>query len=431
MKYLLLILLAFALLPITTTAQLNRILNRAANKVQQRADNKVDQAIDKTLDEVEGKNSSAKKNEDNESATTHSTSAGAKSQEEPITSFSKYDFVPGETIVYSEDFSQDEIGELPVGWNTTGKGEAVTLNQLPGKWLRMYENVVYFTANKDSFSKNFTIQFDLVLKLKSNGWMWPSIGFGFLSSGKESTTSNALLKDEGKYASTEIKIDLGENGRTSATLTSYFQRTHEFTSDIQSLASIEKAYGKIIHVAIQVQDRRIRAWFNGDKKFDLPMAVPTGHPYNQVFFQVGSSNYDDDALGFFINNLKVAKGKPDLRHKFLETGKFSTTGILFDYQSAVIKAESYGVVKEMGTVLKDNPSVKVKIVGHTSSDGDDAANMELSKQRSASVKALLVKEFGIEAERILTEGMGETQPIADNQTKEGKTQNRRVEFIKL
>ena len=161
------------------------------------------------------------------------------------------------------------------------------------------------------------------------------------------------------------------------------------------------------------------------------MAVPVGHPYNQLFFKVSSSNYKDDMLSFYISNVKVATGKPDTRHKLIEEGKFSTTGILFDNASAVIKGESAGVLKEIGTTLKENTSVKVKIIGHTSSDGDDVANMELSRQRAAAVKEYLAKEFSIDAARMETEGKGETKPVADNKTKEGRAQNRRVEFVKL
>ncbi|MCR6720328.1 MAG: OmpA family protein [Chitinophagaceae bacterium] len=127
----------------------------------------------------------------------------------------------------------------------------------------------------------------------------------------------------------------------------------------------------------------------------------------------------------------MATGKPDTRHRLIEEGRFSTTGILFDFQSAVIKPESYGVVKDIAGVLKQFPAVKIKVLGHTSSDGDDNANMELSRKRASAVKDLLVNEFGIDASRIETEGMGETQPIADNKTKEGKAANRRVEFVKL
>jgi outer membrane protein OmpA-like peptidoglycan-associated protein len=81
--------------------------------------------------------------------------------------------------------------------------------------------------------------------------------------------------------------------------------------------------------------------------------------------------------------------------------------------------------------MKENAGLKVKIVGHTSSDGDDAANLELSKKRAAAIKDALVKDHKIEEARLQTEGKGETQPVGDNKTKEGQVQNRRVEFIKL
>jgi outer membrane protein OmpA-like peptidoglycan-associated protein len=172
-------------------------------------------------------------------------------------------------------------------------------------------------------------------------------------------------------------------------------------------------------------------WVNEDKVFDAPKAIPTGVIMNQLLFNVSHTNYLEDQYAVFIGNIKVATGKPDTRHKLLDEGKFSTTGILFDFQSAVIKPESYGVVKEIAGVVKENGSLKVKVIGHTSSDGDDKANMELSKKRAAAVKDLLTTEFGVDAARLETEGKGETQPIADNKTKEGKAANRRVEFIKL
>jgi outer membrane protein OmpA-like peptidoglycan-associated protein len=204
-----------------------------------------------------------------------------------------------------------------------------------------------------------------------------------------------------------------------------------FSSESKSIDNLGEFAKKVSHVSIQVQGSRMRCWINDFKAFDMPMALPTDFKYNQLYFELERSNYKDHELGYYISNIKVATGKPDTRHKFIEEGKFSTTGILFDVQSAVIKPESFGVIKEMATVLKDNPGVKVKVIGHTSNDGDDAANMELSRQRAAAVKDAMVKEFGIDASRIQSEGKGETQPVADNKTKEGKMQNRRVEFIKL
>ena len=152
---------------------------------------------------------------------------------------------------------------------------------------------------------------------------------------------------------------------------------------------------------------------------------------NQLMFEISHTNYKEDQYGIFISNIKVATGRPDSRHKLIEEGKFSTTGILFDFQSAVIRPESYAVIKDIAGVLKDNASVKVKVVGHTSSDGDDNANLELSRKRATAVREMLVNEFNIDASRIETEGKGETQPVADNKTREGKALNRRVEFIKL
>ena len=70
----------------------------------------------------------------------------------------------------------------------------------------------------------------------------------------------------------------------------------------------------------------------------------------------------------------------------LTEGKLITYGIYFDVNKDVVKPESYGTLKDIAQVLTDNPDVKVKIVGHTDSDGSDEANLDLSKRRAASVK---------------------------------------------
>jgi len=96
-----------------------------------------------------------------------------------------------------------------------------------------------------------------------------------------------------------------------------------------------------------------------------------------------------------------------------------------------IKQQSYGVIKDIASVLKDNSSDNVKIIGHTDSDGNAGDNLSLSKRRAEAVKAELVKDFGIDPSRIQTDGKGASEPIASNTTAEGKANNRRVEFVKL
>ena len=132
-----------------------------------------------------------------------------------------------------------------------------------------------------------------------------------------------------------------------------------------------------------------------------------------------------------LTNLRIAVGAPDIRNKLLTEGKLVTYGIYFDVNKEVVKPESYSTLKSIATILTENPDLRVKIVGYTDSDGADAANLDLSKRRGASVKNELVKTFGIDASRLESDGLGETQPIAPNDTPANKALNRRVEFIKL
>ncbi|MGE5497327.1 MAG: OmpA family protein, partial [Syntrophothermus sp.] len=134
---------------------------------------------------------------------------------------------------------------------------------------------------------------------------------------------------------------------------------------------------------------------------------------------------------FYLSNIRFAAGLPDMRSKLLTDGRLVTRGITFDVNSDKIKPESYGTLKEIAAVLKENPSVKVMIIGHTDSDGDETLNMELSKHRAAAVKFALSSEFGIDASRMSTDGKGESQPAVNNSSPEGKASNRRVEFVKM
>lgn len=102
--------------------------------------------------------------------------------------------------------------------------------------------------------------------------------------------------------------------------------------------------------------------------------------------------------------------------------------IQFDYNSATIKSESHSLLDEVFDILAANADIeKLDIIGHTSSEGSDSVNLKLSKERAASVKDYLIGK-GIDAARLSSQGKGEKEPIADNETDEGKEQNRRVEF---
>jgi len=102
--------------------------------------------------------------------------------------------------------------------------------------------------------------------------------------------------------------------------------------------------------------------------------------------------------------------------------------IFFEFNKATIKPVSFPLLNEVAQALKDNPTIKVEIGGHTDSVGNDKFNLKLSDKRAASVKAYLEKQ-GIDTGRMTSKGYGENVPIADNRTADGRSQNRRVEFV--
>jgi len=103
--------------------------------------------------------------------------------------------------------------------------------------------------------------------------------------------------------------------------------------------------------------------------------------------------------------------------------------IQFEYNKADIKEVSYDLLNEIAQVIKDNPHIKkIQVEGHASSEGNDAYNMRLSDSRAKAVVAYLVNKGGIPADKLVAKGFGETKPIADNETEEGREKNRRVEF---
>jgi outer membrane protein OmpA-like peptidoglycan-associated protein len=404
-------------------AWLNKINNKIKNKVTARTDKKIDQAIDKSLDKVESKKLPAANNGSIQKKPEDTTGTGSRM-------YVKYDFVPGEQIIYSNDFATDNMGELPTGWNSNGAGAVVGMDAQKGNWVQLFQNTAYLTDNKEPFTENFTIEFDLILRRTHSKAAFPELVWGILSSGSLQTTDNELLKNYAATFATEMHIQPSDNLQSQINLQTINSNKSYFKTDISRPGALLQQYNKVIHVAMQVQKERLRIWFDEEKIYDLPKAVSPGIHFNQLYFNVKRYGGPDQEVGYTISRIKIAKGLPDTRHKLMAEGKFSTTGILFDVNSYTILPESNGVLSEIAGILTKHPSLKIKIVGHTDSDGNDAANLELSKKRAAAVKQSLVTNFSIDAGRIESDGAGESQPVRDNNSKEGKANNRRVEFIK-
>jgi OOP family OmpA-OmpF porin len=127
------------------------------------------------------------------------------------------------------------------------------------------------------------------------------------------------------------------------------------------------------------------------------------------------------------NGYQDADGCPDKLPKKARKFTGNIKGIQFKYNRATIRKRSYKTLKAAGKVLKQFPSLRLKIQGHTDSRGSDSANMELSVKRAEAVKAYLVRK-GIEASRLETEGVGSKKPLVKGRGRRARAKNRRIEF---
>ena len=123
-------------------------------------------------------------------------------------------------------------------------------------------------------------------------------------------------------------------------------------------------------------------------------------------------------------------GADELKKALDADGKVILHGILFDLDKATLKQESEEQLHHIVTLMLSYPNLKLEIQGHTDDQGKDDYNLNLSKNRAQTVSNYL-QLFGINNKRLVTKGFGESNPIASNDSEEGRAQNRRVELIKL
>ena len=123
-------------------------------------------------------------------------------------------------------------------------------------------------------------------------------------------------------------------------------------------------------------------------------------------------------------------GGRDLYGELEREGRVTLEGIYFDTGSDQLRSESFATLDEVGALLSEHGDLTLLIEGHTDSQGDEATNLDLSDRRAASVRRYLVTELGIDAARLSSRGLGESQPVASNDTPEGRQQNRRVELVR-
>ncbi|MDR3693732.1 OmpA family protein [Mucilaginibacter sp.] len=341
-------------------------------------------------------------------------SVAAYAQDENKT-VSKFDFIPGEKIIFYDDFTSGNVGDFPALWNTNSSGEIVTIAKYPGRWFQLAKGGFFIPGAKGTFTDNFTIEFDFVPITSNNSENMYGIDFFLVSGTLDNPNEGGAIPGK---AGTKITA-----GFDQIDWTNYSQKDEGYKDHGNSAFQFKS--GQKYHVAFWVQKQRLRMYADENKILDLPRGMIAGYSYN--IFRMETT----DEVSPIISNFRIAAGLPDMRNKLLNEGKLITYGIQFDVNSAQIKPESLATLKEIAQILTDNPTIKIKIIGYTDADGNDVVNLDLSKKRAASVKTELSHSFNIDITRMETDGMGKTQPIAPNDNAVNKAKNRRVEFIKL
>ena len=407
------------------------VVRTVERKVEEKSEQKTEQAIDSLFKLGKGKKKGKRKKGKNKqisnSEIENEMNREMEISDQRITfeAYSKFDFTPGERIIGFEDFSQDEIGDLPARWNTNTSAEIVSLNTNEGKWMRIGKGTSAFVADFISeIPENFTLEFDVIFDFEPSKWAY-SRRIGFIISDLE----NPNYKLDKRQAGTNFfRMNLvGDIGSEYFKVASNNQLNSDARLPLEQFSKNSTHRGIPIRVSIWRQKSRVRVYIDEKKVFDIPRALEKGMTINTLRLQ---SQVSEENEYFYISNIRYAIGKPDMRNKLLTEGKLVTYGITFDTGSAILKPESHGTLKKIAAILNENPELQVQIVGHTDADGDENFNLDLSMMRASAVEQALIDQFGVSQEQLSSIGKGETQLLDPGTSLESKAKNRRVEFIK-
>jgi len=396
-----------------------RLGNRAINEA---ADSAYGGAKSGAKDAVKGDSASGTK----ERSSGQSSSRRADSGVEPVgdnlsiedaeQAYTKFDFVPGEKVIFYDDFSDTESGEFPRKWTLDGpkpggKGSVEVaeyqgkhfLRPIPGGQGQRPATQYLRLDQKGDLPQKFTIEFDAVLAPINNSPVYEVM-------------YKVLLVPADK------KIDIFKRAGVGAVLISGQENESANTSTVVKLND-----GRVHHVAISVNGSFLKAYIDNQRVINDPEGVK--RPIKQVGLQMLTpNNFKTDKLLF--TNFRLAEGGKDIRSALDTDGRIVTHGILFDTGKATLKPESLPTLKKILSLMNDDPELRFSIEGHTDNQGGKGINGPLSERRAAAVMSWLEGK-GVDASRLKSAGFGDTKPLDSNRTAEGRANNRRVEFARF
>ena len=390
---------ALLLVPAAAEAQLGGLGRRLRDKAKERVEQKEEEAAERAVDAADPTTASSAAPAAEVPATgaggsaaspaSGAASGGAAARQDPGTgAWANYDFVPGERVVFADDFAADRVGNFPRRFEfKSGNMEIVEWEGR--RWLRG-ESGEFLINLPETLPERFTLEFEL----------W---GHG-----------NAMqIAFADTTSGSERRIEINAH---SAYLRS---------GSVQGEGSLGlKTSETPVSIRIAVDGDYLKLYANEKRALNVPNAK-LGRS-NRIYVYLNGWSAEQPRM---IADVRINAGGRELYDALSADGRVATQGILFDTGSDRIKPESTPTLQQIADMLTQHADLRLTIEGHTDNVGNAASNKALSEQRAAAVKAYLVSK-GIDAARIETAGLGDTRPAAPNASPEGRQQNRRVELVK-
>ena len=400
---------------------------KVVNEADNRANSKTDQAIDKGFDAIEngigslfgkkkkknGKEESEEKEDklNGENNPIQGDKQAKNNNEEvieetkdtsPTVYWSKYDFIPGDEVIFEDAPSADEEnGEFPSRWDLF-EG-SVEIGEMDGEPVIMFLDgggsiIPYLkNSNEDYLPQVFTMEFDAYFEPGSHFHRY------WITFQDNKNQWNKGLNE---------RMNVYVNGIEFLTTDKRYPGTEKYNWS-------NNPVGGWKHISVAYTKGKFKAYMDDTRLINIPHLE--GNPWG-LTIKAENGN-------MFIKNVRIAKGGVKYYDRVLSDGKIIVNGIRFDVNKATIKPESMGAINKIYKILNEHSDLDFSVEGHTDGDGDDAANLKLSEKRAKAVMDKLIS-MGIAADRLSYKGLGESKPLYPNTTPEGKANNRRVEFVK-
>ncbi len=321
-------------------------------------------------------------------------------------------FTPREHIIFEDNFNDDSLGHFPHKWKRMvnyavrgTKTHAIVRQEGADKVLSTDGLTFVKPIFQEALTDSFTVECDFMLKDKED---YLGIAFRLGKSDKNFIDSDFYQFLFFYYEDQHYSISHGIVDVPFRDLDSY-----KFGPPVVF------SYSHWYHLGFSYNHRHISCYLDSIRILDIPDGgfLPFG-----LYIRL-----DSDAV---CKHVVVANGKLLDFTRLITKKRFVTHSILFEYNKAVISEDSNPFLAQFAEWLLKNPAISIEIDGHTDSVGGVASNLNLSVKRAEEVKKQLVAK-GVPAARLTTKGLGSTMPLKSNKTEEGKSENRRVEFILL